>query len=238
MAEITRGVHPYRIGGYGKSAYGKGSQTLKDIETRPYHSKILKNKYRPFIYGRDLQRFKEPIAKDFIKYGPWLAEPRQPKFFEGDRVYSRKILGERLVVTVEKSNSIADQQVYITLSRNNKLKANYIAGILGSKLIAFFIRSFFNEANDAFPQIKVTQLKQLPICPIAFDDTKDKARHDHMVEMVKHMLAWNKQLAKAKTPQERALLERQIATTDKAIDQLVYELYGLTDKEIRLVEAG
>ena len=59
-----------------------------------------------------------------------------------------------------------------------------------------------------------------------------------MVEMVKHMLAWNKQLAKAKTPQERALLERQIATTDKAIDQLVYELYGLTDKEIRLVEAG
>ncbi|MBN2466344.1 hypothetical protein JXD38_12060 [candidate division WOR-3 bacterium] len=30
---------------------------------------------------------------------------------------------------------------------------------------------------------------------------------------------------------------RQIAATDKAIDQLVYELYGLTDKEIAIVES-
>ncbi|NIA12168.1 MAG: hypothetical protein GWP10_21225 [Nitrospiraceae bacterium] len=30
--------------------------------------------------------------------------------------------------------------------------------------------------------------------------------------------------------------QRQIDTTDKQIDQLVYELYGLTDEEIRIVE--
>ena len=57
-----------------------------------------------------------------------------------------------------------------------------------------------------------------------------------MVEMVENMLAWNKKLVTSKTPQERAVLERQIAATDKAIDQLVYELYGLTEDEIRLVE--
>jgi len=36
-----------------------------------------------------------------------------------------------------------------------------------------------------------------------------------------------------KTNQEKSLIQRQIESTDKQIDQLVYELYGLTDEEIR-----
>ena len=36
----------------------------------------------------------------------------------------------------------------------------------------------------------------------------------------------------------RTVLERQIAATDRQIDQLVYQLYGLTDDEIALVEGG
>lgn len=42
--------------------------------------------------------------------------------------------------------------------------------------------------------------------------------------------------AKEETPDEKTRLERQISTTDKQIDALVYELYGLTDEEIRIVE--
>jgi len=34
------------------------------------------------------------------------------------------------------------------------------------------------------------------------------------------------------------LLQRQIDKTDKQIDQLVYELYGLTEEEIKIVEKG
>jgi hypothetical protein len=41
-----------------------------------------------------------------------------------------------------------------------------------------------------------------------------------------------------KTPPEIARLEREIAATDREIDQLVYELYGLTAEEIRIVEEG
>jgi hypothetical protein len=44
------------------------------------------------------------------------------------------------------------------------------------------------------------------------------------------------QLPKAKTPHERGSIERTIAATDKQIDALVYELYGLTEQEIRTVE--
>jgi hypothetical protein len=33
------------------------------------------------------------------------------------------------------------------------------------------------------------------------------------------------------------VIQRQIEATDRQIDQLVYELYGLTDEEIKIVEA-
>jgi len=40
----------------------------------------------------------------------------------------------------------------------------------------------------------------------------------------------------ANTPEKQTQLRRQIAATEGAIDQLVYELYGLTHEEIRIVE--
>ena len=166
-ADITRGVHSYRIGGYGITAFGNGYQSDRDVKERPYHSKTKEENYREFIYGRDLKRFISPKAKEYILYGPWLAEPRKPEFFENDRIYSRKILSDRLVVTIEKKDSIADQQVYITLPKNI-LNVHYVAGLLGSRVIAFFIKKFFNEEDDLFPQIKVTQLKSIPIRPIDF----------------------------------------------------------------------
>ena len=33
-------------------------------------------------------------------------------------------------------------------------------------------------------------------------------------------------------------LQRQVDSTDREIDRLVYELYGLTEEEIRIVEGG
>ncbi len=54
--------------------------------------------------------------------------------------------------------------------------------------------------------------------------------------MVETMLKLDKDLPKAKTPHEQESLQRQIAVTDKDIDTLVYELYGLTKDEIRIVE--
>jgi hypothetical protein len=35
---------------------------------------------------------------------------------------------------------------------------------------------------------------------------------------------------------DKSPIQRQINATDRQIDQLVYELYGLTDDEIRIVE--
>jgi hypothetical protein len=57
-----------------------------------------------------------------------------------------------------------------------------------------------------------------------------------MVGLVETMLKLHKDLPKAKTPHEAEALQRQIAATDRQIDMLVYELYGLTGEEIGIVE--
>jgi hypothetical protein len=52
------------------------------------------------------------------------------------------------------------------------------------------------------------------------------------------MHSLHKQRAAAKTPQEQTVLQRQVEATDRRIDRLVYELYGLTEDEIKIVETA
>ena len=47
-----------------------------------------------------------------------------------------------------------------------------------------------------------------------------------------------KLLAVARTDHEQTNLKRQIDATDCRIDRLVYDLYDLTDEEIRIVREG
>jgi hypothetical protein len=50
------------------------------------------------------------------------------------------------------------------------------------------------------------------------------------------MLSLHKQLAEARNPQDKTFLQRRIDATDRHIDRLVYDLYGLTEDEIKIVE--
>jgi hypothetical protein len=57
-----------------------------------------------------------------------------------------------------------------------------------------------------------------------------------MVSLVEKMLSLHKQLPEACMPHGKTALERQIEATDGQIDALVYELYGLTEEEIGIVQ--
>ncbi len=69
-------------------------------------------------------------------------------------------------------------------------------------------------------------------------DPADKARRDKMVSLVaaRRMLALHKSLSAAKNPSEQDRLRREVESTDEEIDGLVYELYGLTEEEIRIAQ--
>lgn len=72
---------------------------------------------------------------------------------------------------------------------------------------------------------------------INFEDKADNARHKEVVGVVARMLDIHKQLAASKTSHDKMTTERQIEAADRAIDQLVYELYGLSKEEIKIVES-
>lgn len=57
-----------------------------------------------------------------------------------------------------------------------------------------------------------------------------------MVGLVERMLDLHKKLVAEQTPHIKTVLQRQIEATDRQIDALVYELYGLSDEEIAAVE--
>lgn len=112
----------------------------------------------------------------------------------------------------------------------------YLLGLLNSKLLRWYFpfvsapfRGGWLSANKQF-------LSQLPIHTINL--STDKAKHDKVVQLVEQMLDAKKQLAEATTDRDKNLYERKCANLDRQIDELVYELYGLTKEEIELVEAS
>ena len=52
------------------------------------------------------------------------------------------------------------------------------------------------------------------------------------------MLEIQKQLHSAKTESDKQFYQKKADIIDKQIDTLVYELYGLTDEEIKIVESA
>jgi uncharacterized membrane protein len=63
-----------------------------------------------------------------------------------------------------------------------------------------------------------------------------KAQHDKLVSLVDKMLELRKKYHDAIMERDNELYERQIMIGDTQIDRLVYDLYGLTEEEIKVVE--
>ena len=232
LVEINRGLHAYRTDGYGKSKFGPGVQTKRDKEVQSYHSdEPLDDTYLPEIRGKHVHRFSISTPQRYLSYGPWLAEPRAPHFFFKPKAVLRKVLGTKLHGTFLERPYGIDQSLYILVSKEDDTHAiKFALGILVSALGAWYLRTKHSIYDRLYPWYTKTQLASFPI------REGEEERSRRLVELVDFMLALNEQLPAAKTPHEKSSLERQIATTDRQIDQLVYELYGLTEDEIRIVE--
>jgi uncharacterized protein YjhX (UPF0386 family) len=116
----------------------------------------------------------------------------------------------------------------------------YLLGILNSKLGQFYFSEVcagLEGGGTTYLRFFGQYLEGFPICTINFDDPEVVARYDKMVSLVERMLELHKKLAAATIPADKKLYQRQIEATDRQIDALAYELYGLTEGEIGVVEA-
>jgi len=133
--------------------------------------------------------------------------------------------------TVELTNSYTNQKCFII-----PLDDKYLLGILNSKLCFFLFKNALPKLRGDFYEPSYVYLKDFPIHAINFNDPAEKSAHDKIVSLVESMLSFHKSLASAQSPHEKERLERQIKSTDMGIDKLVYELYGLSEEEIKIVE--
>jgi hypothetical protein len=142
---------------------------------------------------------------------------------------------DRIFASLDESQYFCDQSLYVLMPSTDNVGAPYLLGLMTSRLMAYFFNTTHGDRKQTFPKIKGDQIKQLPIRLI---DATNQVTHDRIVSLVEKMLDLHKQRAAAKTPHEQTALDRQISATDVQIDRLVYDLYGLTEEEIKLVEGA
>jgi len=106
----------------------------------------------------------------------------------------------------------------------------FLLGVLNSSLITFFYKSITSSIRGDYLRFIYQYVATIPIAQA------QKSSRDPIASLVNNMLSLHKKLSSSKTPDEKVRLEREIKATDQEIDRLVYELYGLIDEEIKIIE--
>jgi predicted type IV restriction endonuclease len=171
---------------------------------------------------------------------PWfsLNWPRRRKLFDEPKILIRQT-ADRILATYDTEQWYClKSAIIVQLRPDSEIRYEYLLALLNSSLMHFLYDDLVGEQSRVFPEVKPVQLFKLPIRSINFSDPDDKARHDRMVTLVEQMLDLHKRLHAAADAGEKERLQRLIDATDRQIDALVYELYGLTEEERAVVEGG
>jgi tRNA1(Val) A37 N6-methylase TrmN6 len=212
FTSIARGVGVYhkRVG-----------HTKEIISQDPYQSKEkIDNTFVPYLRGKNIKAYVIDWKNDsFISYGKWLAEPREPKYFQGNRILLRQIPGDKLISAFIDSDFITDQSVFIARFENDEINPAGVLGVINSKLLAFYFRNKYSEFDNLFPKVKLQHFKDFPI------RTSPEQIFNEICTIVS-------EIQFQKTNDTNFDLRK----LEEVIDQLVYQLYELTEEEIKIIE--
>ncbi len=203
----------------------------KYLSTRP-----KSGKWKPAVGGKHVGRY-APLVKDqFVYYEPRrLDAPRRREIFDSpEKLVVQEIrnitLPRRIVATYDNQQFYCLQSTNVINQRageSERWPIKYLLGLLNSRAINFYFRQRFSGNNH----IASNQLAQIPI------PQPDPARQARVVALVELRLALSHRHATAKSQRLKTQLENEMGMTDEQLDALVYELYGLSDDDIQLVEA-
>lgn len=161
--EVVSGIKEYQIG------KGRPAQTAADKAENRFNAAFKKNDtFIPELRGKNISRYGLNWNQEYISYGPWIAEPRESRFFLGEKLLIRQIPGRtHLVVSYTDEDFIVDQSAYVLKQRvASQIRLKYALTLLNSKLHFWYFRNENNEFDDLFPKIKAGEIKVLPIKPI------------------------------------------------------------------------
>ena len=185
------------------------------------------DQFKEKITCREVQQKKHPIYA--------LHRPRKEHIF----LKSSKILGviteDEIIVAPDDKQYYATDGLYLFGLKEN-VNMNYIMGVLNSTLFIFVYRLLAMEKGRMLAQVKPTLLNKLPIPLIDFEHNKEKQTHDNIVKYVGNILKLKEQIKETNLETQQQQIQRTINHAEKKIDELVYELYGLSEDEIEIIE--
>ncbi len=114
----------------------------------------------------------------------------------------------------------------------------YLLGVLNSKVTDFFMPTVSSLKQGGFYDYEPRYLSQIPIYRCNGKNKRETAIQNTIRETVQKLTELISSKEETKTPHDRELIQRQIDAADRQIDKLVYELYGLTEEEIEIVEGA
>ena len=227
IAEMYSGIKAYEVG------KGKPIQTVQIRDEKPYTSKEKADeKWFPFFDGKHIGRYQLLWSKNnWIKYGGWLAAPRNQENFEGEKILIRKITGKTLIATYIADTSYCNTLLFVLKIKEKSYSYPSVLGVLNSDLIGWYFRNKFQISDeDSFPQIMIRDILQFPFPVI-------NQLHDAELNgLVAQILQLNIEKSEAKLPAKIEYLVSKIEYCESRINNIVYQLYELTEEEIKIVK--
>jgi len=187
----------------------------------------------PVIFDH-LSKFKEPLIKRADQGEHWYNlracayydEFEKPKIIYGDISLQNRF-------TIDSEGYYPLKTCFI-IPKADK----YLLALLNSKLFEFYMRQTFPILGDPEKGGRIlhgtTYMNKLPIKEVTEKEKKP------LVELVDKMISLNNSLNEIgdKKTDERTRIEEEIKKTDAEIDELVYQIYGLTKEEINIFEGN
>lgn len=219
LVEIKAGLQAYEVG------KGNPKQSRQDLIDRIYdfEYKFDETTY-PYLEGKDVQRYYQGPHSSFLKYGNNLAAPRTFNIFSNPKIIIREITGHHpnsLIACY--SNDIVlfnRSNIAINQKEDKVVDLKYVLALINSRLMSYYFQLNTAKAvRRLFPKIILKDLRKFPIKVVP---TKEQ---NILIEIVDKIIKTKKQNPTADT-----------TPLECEIDKLVYELYGLTEEEISIVE--
>lgn len=223
---------------------GKQKRTKSDLAERLFYQGDKHNQNDMMFWkGRDINRYYAAEKTDrYFRVSVTKNLKENEVAYYNEDVYKKvpKILlrqtADHIIGVVDYKMRWFDGSVIgIIPAKKSDYAIEYIMGILNSKYCKKNYQDLVQETGRVFAQVKLAKVKQLPIRVISFEKKADKNMHDKMVELVTSMHDLYK-MPSAKSDFDKSFLVRQIDSLEQQIDELVYELYGLTVVERKIIQ--
>jgi type I restriction-modification system DNA methylase subunit len=197
---------------------------VEDVGKKIIYTQKTDNHQQIFNIIKYLEKFKSQITCEEVKGNKhpfWsLHRPRNKNIFLKPEKIVGVITGDKIIVALDVNQIFPTDGLYVMTS-NGQYSNKLIVGILNSKLLTYLYRLLSMEQNRTLAQIKPTILKELPM---KLDDR----------EIIKKIESAVDQILNAKKSDPQA----DITGLEAEIDRLVYQLYELTEAEIKIVESS